>query len=310
MRIRKTDYLCLALGIVFSLSTGCSGVENAQTLPISTGDITGEQAPVVDAGVKATAPNKPDKSAIASSEAPAAAADSGVGRRKIEDTYTKQIDSFDKIVAKGPLGADIIELVARDNMSMVRRCFYDGLKRPGTPVTLRVRGTINAEGGLESAVVEKAPGDVETAECVVDALKRWTFPADGKTGTSFAIPVVMSVEEVTETVIIPAGPPPRIRSSHSSGCCSDGLSKEVMRRIIRRKAGEVEYCRRLDPKKSGTVTVKFIVDGKGKVTMSAVEESTVGSPRVENCLAKSMRRWEFPTPQGGATVVSTYEFVL
>jgi hypothetical protein len=39
-------------------------------------------------------------------------------------------------------------------------------------------------------------------------------------------------------------------------------------------------------------------------------ESTLADAEVGNCIAKAMRDWKFPKPEGGGNVVVTYPFVL
>jgi len=44
--------------------------------------------------------------------------------------------------------------------------------------------------------------------------------------------------------------------------------------------------------------------------MSKVASSTMGNSQVEDCIAKAVRRWTFPSPEGGGVVIVTYPFVL
>ena len=53
----------------------------------------------------------------------------------------------------------------------------------------------------------------------------------------------------------------------------------------------------------GTPAVRSIV-------ASVVQNSTMGNPEVEQCIAGAVRRWEFPKPQGGGIVIVSYPFVL
>ena len=105
---------------------------------------------------------------------------------------------------------------------------------------------------------------------------------------------------------------PSIRSG--AAMVKGSLSKEVIRRIVRRHINEVKFCyeRQLAtrPDLSGRVSVKFIISGTGAVQMAAVESSTLGDPGVENCIASAVRRWTFPQPEGGGIVIVTYPFQL
>ena len=91
------------------------------------------------------------------------------------------------------------------------------------------------------------------------------------------------------------------------------LSKEVIRRVIRRHINEVRFCyeQELDrvPTSQGRVAVKFIISPRA-VQTAATASSTLGSPKAEGCIANAVRRWTFPSPEGGGIVVVTYPFVL
>lgn len=105
---------------------------------------------------------------------------------------------------------------------------------------------------------------------------------------------------------------PRIRTGKAD--VRGSLSKEVIRRIIRRHINEIRFCYEQElnqrPDLQGRVAVKFIISPTGAVQMAAIAKSTMGNPRVEQCIAKAVRRWTFPSPEGGGIVVVTYPFVL
>jgi TonB family protein len=105
---------------------------------------------------------------------------------------------------------------------------------------------------------------------------------------------------------------PRIRTGKAD--VRGSLSKEVIRRIIRRHINEVRFCYEQElnqrPDLQGRVAVKFIISPTGAVQTAAVAKSTMGNAKVEQCIAKAVRRWTFPSPEGGGIVVVTYPFVL
>ena len=105
---------------------------------------------------------------------------------------------------------------------------------------------------------------------------------------------------------------PRIRTGTAD--VRGSLSKEVIRRIIRRHINEVRFCYEQElnqrPDLQGRVAVKFIISPTGAVQTAGVASSTVRNARVEGCIAKAVRRWVFPAPEGGGIVVVTYPFVL
>ena len=92
------------------------------------------------------------------------------------------------------------------------------------------------------------------------------------------------------------------------------LSKEVIRRVIRRHLNEVRFCYEQQlgsqPDLAGRVTVSFIIAPTGAVQSSAVRSSTLGNARVDTCIARAARRWSFPQPEGGGVVAVNYPFVL
>jgi len=92
------------------------------------------------------------------------------------------------------------------------------------------------------------------------------------------------------------------------------LSKEIIRRIIRRHLNEVKHCYQSglakDPGLSGQVVVQFTVGATGQVVMSKIQSSTMKSPAVESCITQAVRRWLFPKPEGGGIVIVSYPFVL
>ncbi len=92
------------------------------------------------------------------------------------------------------------------------------------------------------------------------------------------------------------------------------LDKEIIRRIIRRHINEVKYCYDQElqrkPDLGGRITVQFTISPNGAVATSVLQQSTVGNPRVENCIVQAVRRWEFPKPLGGGIVIVSYPFVL
>jgi pSer/pThr/pTyr-binding forkhead associated (FHA) protein len=92
------------------------------------------------------------------------------------------------------------------------------------------------------------------------------------------------------------------------------LSKEVIRRIIHRHINEVRFCYEQElnqrPDLQGRVAVKFIISPTGAVQTAATSASTLGNAKAEACIVAAVRRWTFPSPEGGGIVVVNYPFVL
>lgn len=92
------------------------------------------------------------------------------------------------------------------------------------------------------------------------------------------------------------------------------LDKEDIRRRVRENAAQIRYCYEREltrtPGLYGKVTMKWIINGGGKVTKVSIAESRMNSKAVESCLARRIKGWSFPKPKGGGIVVVTYPFVF
>ncbi|MBN8614177.1 MAG: AgmX/PglI C-terminal domain-containing protein, partial [Deltaproteobacteria bacterium] len=105
---------------------------------------------------------------------------------------------------------------------------------------------------------------------------------------------------------------PRIRTGEAD--VRGSLSREVIRRVIRRHINEVRFCYEQElaqrPDLAGRVTVSFIISATGAVQTASVANTTLNNARVETCVAGAVRRWTFPAPDGGGAVLVNYPFVL
>lgn len=106
------------------------------------------------------------------------------------------------------------------------------------------------------------------------------------------------------------GPVMRPGSVETNG----GLSKEVIRRVVRRHHNEVKFCYeqalRARPDLEGRVTTRFMISPSGSVAASVVQSSTLGSGEAEQCISQAITRWSFPAPSDGGMVSVTYPFVF
>ena len=95
---------------------------------------------------------------------------------------------------------------------------------------------------------------------------------------------------------------------------SDGLDKATIQRVIRQHRNEYRYCyekalnRQHDL--NGKIVMKFTIAGNGSVIAAGVDESTMDSPDVEQCIAAKIKRWVFEAPKGGGIVVVKYPFIF
>jgi len=92
------------------------------------------------------------------------------------------------------------------------------------------------------------------------------------------------------------------------------LSKEAIRRVIHRHRNEVKFCYEQGlqsrPDLQGRVSMRFMIAPSGAVQVAAVQSSSLGNQQVESCVTSAVRRWTFPQPEGGGTVMVTYPFSL
>jgi TonB family protein len=92
------------------------------------------------------------------------------------------------------------------------------------------------------------------------------------------------------------------------------MSPEAIRRVVLRNLGQVTHCHEQglaqNPALSGRVVVRFVIGGDGNVLASGVTENSVSVPTVATCISNAVRRWSFPSPEGGGAVTVTYPFNL
>ncbi len=105
---------------------------------------------------------------------------------------------------------------------------------------------------------------------------------------------------------------PTIRTGTAS--VRGSLSKEVIRRYIRRHINQIRFCYEQQlarqPDLNGRVAVRFVISSSGAVSSSSVASSTLGDPTAETCIARAVQRIAFPQPEGGGVVIVTYPFMF
>ena len=70
---------------------------------------------------------------------------------------------------------------------------------------------------------------------------------------------------------------------------------------IFRKCYEAGLARH--PKLEGRVSVRFIIDRSGRVSLSELNESTLRDAEVTTCVVDGFRKLRFPQPDGGVVTV-------
>lgn len=93
-----------------------------------------------------------------------------------------------------------------------------------------------------------------------------------------------------------------------------GLDRDAIAAVINRNLGQVRFCYEQglqgDPSLNGRVAVGFTIGGNGAVKVANVENSSLNSKLIEDCILLRLKSWKFPLPQGGVDVKVSYPFVL
>ena len=88
---------------------------------------------------------------------------------------------------------------------------------------------------------------------------------------------------------------------------SGRLPPEVIQRIVRQNFGRFRLCYenglRNNPNLQGRVTVKFIIDRSGAVSMTADGGSDIPDGSVVGCVVRGFGNLSFPQPEGGMVTV-------
>lgn len=107
---------------------------------------------------------------------------------------------------------------------------------------------------------------------------------------------------------------PKVRQAKA--VVTGSLDKNIIRRIVRSHINEVRACYNdglsNDPSLKGRVAVSFVINPDGTVKASVVQSSTLpeSAKGVNECIAKAVKKWKFPSVDGDGVVTVTYPFVL
>ena len=89
----------------------------------------------------------------------------------------------------------------------------------------------------------------------------------------------------------------------------EGLSKEVVLKLVQKKAGEIERCY-FGREVRGKLILELTVDLDGKVRSVKITSSPLKDSGVERCVTESVKKWQFPAVQGGREVKATIILVF
>ncbi|HUP57463.1 MAG TPA: TonB family protein, partial [Bdellovibrionota bacterium] len=95
---------------------------------------------------------------------------------------------------------------------------------------------------------------------------------------------------------------------------AEGLTKDQVGAVIHRHMSEIRYCYEAamirSPDVEGKLAVKFVIGGAGSVKTAGVAQSSLGDPKLDDCVMQRLTRWKFPNPRGGVDVAVNYPFVF
>ncbi len=93
-----------------------------------------------------------------------------------------------------------------------------------------------------------------------------------------------------------------------------GLDPDLIASIIKRYIPQIQNCYEQGlvarPSIKGKVTVNFVINAQGAVTIPNIVETTLNDSLTEKCMISKIKTWNFPQPKGGGTVGVKYPFIL
>jgi len=99
----------------------------------------------------------------------------------------------------------------------------------------------------------------------------------------------------------------------SAARVSGYLSEAQILAVVKRNQAAIKYCFDLEfqkqPNLKGRVAINWRIDLQGRVTTVRVAQSTLNNERVEGCMTRQIKRWQFPQPDGGSVDV-TFPFLM
>ncbi len=94
----------------------------------------------------------------------------------------------------------------------------------------------------------------------------------------------------------------------------EGLSKEEVGKVIHAHLSEIRYCYESSmirsPDLEGKLILDFAISTEGTVGSVRVKESSLGDPRLDDCVIRRLSKWKFPQPKGGVSVAVSYPFIF
>ncbi len=95
----------------------------------------------------------------------------------------------------------------------------------------------------------------------------------------------------------------KLDSGASSGFCK----KEDIRTNVMRRAGAIRACYeaqlQIHESLAGKTTIRWTIDGEGRVSEASIASSTLGNANVEQCVLRVIRNMRFQKPESGVCIV-------
>ena len=92
----------------------------------------------------------------------------------------------------------------------------------------------------------------------------------------------------------------------------DGLTNQEIIETVQKYNDDARNCylAQLEKDKTaeGKVKIRMLIDLKGKVSASRLEQNTFKDKSLGQCLMDKMKAWQFPKPRGGEIVSAAYPF--
>lgn len=189
--------------------------------------------------------------------------------------------------------------------------------RPATPV-------VSPFGGMtESGLANRNPGDNMTGDAVGTA---FGYGGLGATGTGWGgggtgegnigmgdIGSMGHGSGVGSGQGYSSGAGRGLRGRGTEG---PSLAPEAIRRTVLRNIAQIDRCYQAaldrNPDLRGRVLTRFVIAGNGSVSSAEVIDAadTARDERLNTCVGRAMRTWQFAQPGGGGTTTVTYPFNL
>ena len=95
-------------------------------------------------------------------------------------------------------------------------------------------------------------------------------------------------------------------------CVADGLEREAIARVMRRREGSVRHCYQLalsdNQKLVADVSTKFVIGAEGGVEQVEIPSTTDSA--LATCVGAALRTFRFPRPIGGGRVNVNYPYAF